>query len=287
MDNLIIYKIDLPPTGDKLKMIVMEYHKGRREAYPKVIRVYEKQKVEVFDSKYYLSVYHTDKSTCTLNTDKDGIHFQSHEPTSTSNYGIIYGPYENVSPVSFEQIEIMYTYAYPLPYFKKATRDIFVSHWGQISIDEYFDIFNEAAGINGQFSRVDYMPHINPNHGQNAINSLGTLLPQYINSLYYYDYIGNISSSHAERKEDHVFFNIEPRFPIFGQWKTDWNQGYMMPTAFHLFQSPSDSTKHSLEVDFMHAYDHSLTEDYTVRVILPEGATNIHVELPGLLQGKP
>ena len=36
----------------------------------------------------------------------------------------------------------------------------------------------------------------------------------------------------------------------------------------------------------MHAYDHSLTEDYTVRVILPEGATNIHVELPGLLQGK-
>jgi hypothetical protein len=59
----------------------------------------------------------------------------------------------------------MYTYPYPLPYFKKATRDIFVSHWGSIAVDEYFDIFNEAAGINGQFSRVDYMPHINPNHG--------------------------------------------------------------------------------------------------------------------------
>ena len=180
----------------------------------------------------------------------------------------------------------MYTYPYPLPYFKKATRDIFVSHWGSIAVDEYFDIFNEAAGINGQFSRVDYMPHINPNHGQNAINSLGTLLPQYIHGLYYYDYIGNISSSHAERKEDHVFYNIEPRFPIFGQWKTDWNQGYNMPTAFHLFQSLEDRTKHTLEVDFMHAYDKSLTEDYTVRVILPEGASNIHVELPGQLEGK-
>jgi hypothetical protein len=36
----------------------------------------------------------------------------------------------------------------------------------------------------------------------------------------------------------------------------------------------------------MHAYDKSLTEDYTVRVILPEGASNIHVELPGQLEGK-
>ena len=58
-----------------------------------------------------------------------------------------------------------------------------------------------------------------------------------------------------------------------------------MPTAFHLFQSIEDKTKHTLEVDFMHAYDKSLSEDYTVRVILPEGARNIHVELPGNLQG--
>ena len=41
--------------------------------------------------------------------------------------------------------------------------------------------------------------------------------------------------SNAERKADHVAFNIEPRFPIFGQWKTDWNQGYQMPTEHHLF----------------------------------------------------
>lgn len=41
------------------------------------------------------------------------------------------------------------------------------------------------------------MPHINPNHGQHAINSMGISLPRYIHGLYYYDYIGNISSSHA------------------------------------------------------------------------------------------
>lgn len=106
-DNLILYKISLPPAESAVtsdRMIVMEYHKGRREPFPKVIRVYEKQKCEVFDSKYYLSVYQTDKSTVTLNTEKDNVHFKSHEPTSTSDFAINYGPFENISPITFEQI---------------------------------------------------------------------------------------------------------------------------------------------------------------------------------------
>ena len=174
----------------------------------------------------------------------------------------------------------MYTFPYPLPTFTEAKRDIFVSHWGSIAVDEYFNMFNGAAGIDGQFSRVDYMPHINPNHGANAINNLATDLPQYISGLYYYDYIGNISTSHADRKDDLVEFQIEPRFPIFGQWKTDWNQGYNMPTEHHLFNDPLEANEYILEVDFMHAWDKSLSEDYKVRVILPEGSTNIRLELP-------
>jgi len=124
------------------------------------------------------------------------------------------------------------------------------------------------------------MPHVNPNHGQNAINSLGTLLPQYIHGLYYNDYIGNISTSNADRTDEYVNFHIEPRFPIFGQWKTDWNQGYNMPTKYHLFQQKKNLKMHTLEVDFMHAFDKSLTEEYTVKVVLPEGARNIKLELP-------
>lgn len=53
-----------------------------------------------------------------------------------------------------------------------------------------------------------------------------------------------------------------------------------MSTAFHLFQSTSNPLEHTLEVDFMHPYEQSLSEDYTVRVILPEGVSNIRLELP-------
>ena len=53
-----------------------------------------------------------------------------------------------------------------------------------------------------------------------------------------------------------------------------------MPTQFHLFQDVKNKNEHTLEVDFMHGYDKSLTEDYTVKVILPEGAKNIRAILP-------
>ena len=93
------------------------------------------------------------------------VHFKNIEPDDTSDSFIQYGSYKNVAPLSFEQLQIFFTFPYPLPYFEKASRDIYVSHWGSISVDEYFKIINQAAGINGQFSRVDYMPHINPNNG--------------------------------------------------------------------------------------------------------------------------
>ena len=282
LDKLLIFKIDLPldKKSDLDQLTVYEYHKGRREPYPKTIKVYEKQTVELYESKYYLSLYPTQESNFVLRIKSEDVKHYSQAPDKIENDVVIYGPFLDLPPVSFFEIHVFFVFPYPLPYFKEASRSIYVSHWGSIAIDEYFHIFNEAAGINGQFSRVDYMPHYNPNQGQNAIANLATELPQYIRGLYYYDYIGNISSSRAFRHSDKVSFEIEPRFPIFGNWKTDWNQGYNMPTEFHLFQDLKDSKEHTLEVDFMHAYDSSLNEEYKVNVILPEGASDIRLELP-------
>jgi len=47
-----------------------------------------------------------------------------------------------------------------------------------------------------------------------------------------------------------------------------------------LYQDVKNTNEHTLEVDFMHGYDKSLTETYTVKVILPEGASNIRVIMP-------
>jgi hypothetical protein len=62
LENVLIFRVKLEDPSNKQKIVVSEFHKGRMEPYPKVIRVYEKQKVEVFDSKYFLSVYQTQES---------------------------------------------------------------------------------------------------------------------------------------------------------------------------------------------------------------------------------
>jgi hypothetical protein len=78
VDNLLLFRIKLDRQIEST-FIVQEYHKGRREPYPKVIRVYEKQKVEVFDSKYFLSVYPTEKSTSIFLVKTKDVHYKSHE----------------------------------------------------------------------------------------------------------------------------------------------------------------------------------------------------------------
>ena len=44
----------------------------------------------------------------------------------------------------------------PLPIFHQVKKQIEVSHWGNILVDEYYELFNDAAGIKGEFGRVDY-----------------------------------------------------------------------------------------------------------------------------------
>ncbi len=82
-------------------------------------------------------------------------------------------------------------------------------------MEEHFYLYNEGAGIKGEFGRIDYNMY-NPMDGKNALKNLKTKLPRYIRGLYYYDYIGNISTSMAYRDQEKVDFSIDPRYPIFG-----------------------------------------------------------------------
>jgi len=97
----------------------------------------------------------------------------------------------------------------------EATRTIEVSHWGNINVEDHFELFNEGAGVKGEWGRVDFNMY-NPNDGKNAIKALAAEFPRYIRGLYYYDYIGNISSSNAFREDKYVQFDMELRFPVFG-----------------------------------------------------------------------
>lgn len=63
------------------------------------------------------------------------------------------------------------------------------------------------------------------------MRSLKAELPYHANGVYYFDEIGNISTSHAHRdhSEKEVKIELKPRFSIFGGWKSNMFLGYNLP----------------------------------------------------------
>ena len=194
--------------------------------------------------------------------------------TKQIDEGVRYGPYKNMPPFSFEIIRLLFEYLDPLLILTEATKTVRVSHWGYILVDEYFAVENIGSKLKGEYSRVDF-EYLRK--GDNCLKSISAVYPWYIQSMYFHDYIGNISSTNALREDDRVALKYQPRFPICGGWKTDWNQGYQMPTKYHLTRSLEDENLYTLEFDFLHNYDVLLAENYTVEITLPYGASDFQV----------
>ena len=180
--------------------------------------------MEYLDSIYFLSPYHV-KNQVTLYrlTGDKIIAFSEYEGYKQTDQGIRYGAYPNIKPFKFEIIRLLFLYQDPLLILTEATKTLRVSHWGNILVDEYFNLDNIGAKVKGEFSRVDFEYY---RKGDNCLKQISAKYPWYIQSMYFHDYIGNISTTNALRQEDHVALRYSPRYPICGGWKVDWNQGY-------------------------------------------------------------
>jgi oligosaccharyltransferase complex subunit alpha (ribophorin I) len=113
-----------------------------------------------------------------------------------------------------------------------------------------------------------------------AVKSLTCRLPYVSHSLYYTDPVGNVSTSHAFRHEDHVSFEIEPRFPIMGGWKTTWNQGYSLPAHTQVKKNLEDPSEFVFTINSAHSYEDIVADKFEMKIILPEGASEIKINLP-------
>jgi len=53
-----------------------------------------------------------------------------------------------------------------------------------------------------------------------------------------------------------------------------------MPTKYHLFYDLMHPENYVFNFTFLHNIEDILAENYTLKIILPEGATNIKAHLP-------
>jgi oligosaccharyltransferase complex subunit alpha (ribophorin I) len=206
-------------------------------------------------------------------------------PVSHDGLRIDYGPYQT-DAFAFHELRIHGANSAPFINMHWLERDIEVSHWGNVAFEERCLLRNTGAQLTGGFSRLDftasqsrmraYGQHAPPIDG--SYNEISAFLPKDATGIYFRDAIGNVSTSHMryDKRSKRTLLQVEPRFPMMGGWKADFFIGYNAPTNEFLSSFTRGLfTYYQLNVTFGTPFVQADVDVQTLRVILPEGASDI------------
>ena len=186
----------------------------------------------------------------------------------------------NVPRLTNDIVKMHFDHSVPYLKLASASRLIELSHWANnLAVEDHYDLRHQGAQLEKPFSRVDFSRAKYSGMKYPVVESLRFRLPADANNIYYRDVIGNISTSRVMRKINEIEFEVSPRFPLHGGWKTSWFQGYNEPLSSSLKRLGS---RYALNVQFFSfPVGADLTADeFQMEVVLPEGAKNIKVDVP-------
>jgi len=279
--NAHLYKVTLDrplnPGGTKT-VVVNEIYFGGMEPLPKRITLHEDQKVVLTENTVYFTPYIVLSQTITFKLASSPLTY-SDDDGKLRGATLEYKTLQTVDPFTHKPTRIHFENNTPFTVFKKVVKTIEVSHWGNIHIEESYQLANEGAEFKGEYSRIDF----NPSSGHTGKNSLKQLYAHYPHDAWGMDYrdeVGNISTSRAVRESDHVGIQITPRYPIFGGWRANWEISYNLPAKNYLSYAENDLSQFVLKQTFGFPIGGVLAEDYTLKVIIPEGAHDLKIDLP-------
>jgi len=249
---------------------------GALEMFPAAISQKEKQLVRFSGNLYTYLPYKTTTQTTTVQLASSSLEsYTKTKPVSLSDSTITYGPYNNIAPFSEGELVIHGENNSPMLVVARLEREIEVSMWGNIAVTETVDVVHKGAALKGSFSRYEFQRE---NSGVSSVKNFKTLLPAAAKDVYYRDDIGNISTSHMKVMDDAVELDLRPRFPLFGGWKTHYVTGYNVPSYEYIFYKGDQHVLNMRLID--HIFDDMLVEEVEVRIILPEGVTNLELSTP-------
>ncbi|XP_071441704.1 dolichyl-diphosphooligosaccharide--protein glycosyltransferase subunit 1 [Hetaerina americana] len=274
------WRIELKDDIHSGKSVVVEVEyvvTHHLKPHPAEIMQKEKQLV-LFKGNYYVySPYVITKQTTAIVVGTKNVESHSKmKPTSVSENGMVFGPFENIAPFTPSPVDIHYENNSPFLVITKLERTVEVSHWGNIAVEEVFNLYHTGAVLKGSFSRYEYQRE--SQSGLSSVKSFKTLLPASATDVYYRDQIGNISTSHMRILSDSVELDVRPRFPLFGGWKTHYVIGYNVPSYEYLFNSGDDYLLRMRILD--HAFDDMVVDELVTKVILPEGTHSFVLRTP-------
>lgn len=256
-------------AGSTVKLTVTATLSHLLEPFPAEIKQAEKQLVRYSGNLYFFSPYRTtsQKTSVSLASAAIESYTKSTKPVSKSDSTITYGPYEKRPAYDVADLQVHYENNSPFLAVTSMTRVIEVSHWGNVAVEETYDIRHTGAKLKGSFSRYDYQRQ----SAHSSIKSFKTVLPASAADVYYRDEIGNISTSNMREMDDAVELELRPRFPLFGGWKTHYVIGYNVPSYQYLWTD--GGSKFALKMPFVdHIFDNQVVDEMVLKIILPEGS---------------
>lgn len=278
--GLISYSVSLPKglgKGESITLDVLVVLTHVLKPFPEKITQADLQLVLFQDSAHHLSPYPTKVQSVSIKLPPARIEsYTKLENTKVQGTEITYGPYENLPPFSYAQIAVHYENNKPFALAKELVQEIEISHWGNVQITENYELVHAGAIAVGEFSRLDYQARPNI-RGASAFKSLVAKLPPRAHSVYYRDAIGNISTSHLRSDLKKTELEIEPRYPMFGGWRTAFTIGYGLPLQDFLFASEG---KRFLNMTFGCSMNELVIDKLIVKVVLPEGSNDISISIP-------
>ncbi|EYU41179.1 hypothetical protein ABFS82_03G006000 [Erythranthe guttata] len=274
------YSVSLPKElvkGGSLTLEVKAVFTNILRPFPEKVTQADVQLVAFQESAHFLSPYRVKFQSLAIKLPEPKIEsYTKLENTKFSGSELKYGPYENLPPFSYSTVVVHYAINKPFAVAQELVREIEISHWGNVQITEHYNLVHAGAELTGEFSRLDYQarPHV---RGASALRNLVAKLPARAHSIYYRDEIGNISTSNVWSDSAKTLLEIEPRYPMFGGWKTAFTIGYGLPLRDFLFQSEG---KRFLNITFGCPMSDVVIENLTVKVVLPEGSKEFTASVP-------
>lgn len=189
------------------------------------------------------------------------------------------GPYK--APASREEAQalfkIQYDASFGIPLFKYVEREIEISHWGNIAVEEYFDLYNDGARLKGEFSRLDHQSNMVPH----AFQTMSAVLPYDAWGVYYRDELGNVTTSNLFKSKTKKVTDLQLklRYPLYGGWHIEWYHGYNVPLTSFVSKVQGASDRYLLVCDLAQPID-VLAEKLVIHIVLPPGASNWKIENP-------
>ncbi|KAK4684417.1 oligosaccharyltransferase complex subunit alpha (ribophorin I), partial [Tremellales sp. Uapishka_1] len=220
--------------------------------------------------------------------------------TTKSASTVTLGPFHSVPPtlggdsqVEQPPFQIHYEANAPIIQMRTLRRLAEVSHWGgNLNIQDEVELFNMGPKLKGHFSRLAHQQSkFHASTPPQILTDLTFRLPPLAHTPYFYDTIGNVSTSHfrpgstpaskgkfkSPRVVDSVL-ELRPRYPLLGGWNYSYTVGWDMPLEEAL-KGGADGKK-VLAVPFMLGNRDMIADHVELNIILPEGARDVEVFTP-------